>query len=91
MRICPNCKREVDDYDFTCPYCHKRMPPRNKPFTGHASYGNLDSYVSKVVVSNEDKNIIREKNHTSDASQDCDDVDCAQPYSFITRENGDRD
>ena len=92
MRICPSCHKEVDDYDFVCPYCHTRLPRKNTPILGHASSGDLDSYNQKMVVSEEDKNMIRDKNHmSSSASDDSDDMDCAQPYSYVTHENGDRD
>lgn len=90
MRICPSCLKEVDDYNFTCPYCHKRMPSRNLPIKGHASMGDLDAYNQKVLTSIEDKNMIRDKNHATSSSQDDDDMDCDQPYSYVTRENGDR-
>lgn len=89
MKICPYCHNEIEEYNFSCPYCHKRLPRRNLPITGHASLGDLDKYNLKVSISNEDKNMIRDKNHLSDNSDD--DFDCAQPYSYIKRENGDRD
>lgn len=88
MRICPNCQKEVPDHDWYCPYCHNRLPSLKKG-TGHASMGDLDSYNQKVLVSVEDKNMIRDKNHMS-SSNDDEDYDCAQPYDFVTRENGDR-
>ncbi len=90
MRICPNCKREVDEANFTCPYCHQRLPRLNKPIVGHASMGDLEKYNERVVISSEDKFMIRDKNHMSDSSDDSDDMDCAQPYSYVTHENGDR-
>jgi hypothetical protein len=91
MRICPNCHIEVDDYQFTCPKCHTRLPRLNKPIVGHASMGDLDSYNERVRISIEDVNMIRDKNHSSDSSSDEDDMDCAQPYNYVTHENGDRD
>lgn len=89
MRICPNCNQEVDDLNFVCPHCHQRMPSKQKPITGHASMGNLDEYNARMIVSQEDKSMIRDKNHMSD-SEDGMDFDCDQPYSFVKRENGDR-
>ena len=89
MRICPNCNEEVPEFDFVCPHCKTRLPRLNKPIIGHASCGDLDEYNARMIVSQEDKNMIRDKNHTSD-NGDGDDLDCAQPYHFITHENGDR-
>lgn len=53
--------------------------------------GDLDSYNERVRISIEDVNMIRDKNHSSDSSSDEDDMDCAQPYNYVTHENGDRD
>lgn len=88
MKTCPNCKKEVPDHDWYCPFCHTRMPSSNMKATGHASSGDLEKYNAQFVLSVEDKNMIRDKNHQS--SDGDDDIDCAQPYNFITRENGDR-
>lgn len=90
MKICPYCNKEIPEYNFSCPHCHKRLPRTNKPILGHATLGNLEEYTKNVTISIEDRNMIRDKNHMSDASDDSDDMDCAQPYSFITHENGDR-
>lgn len=90
MKVCQHCGKEVDEFNFSCPFCHSKLPRRNSPIKGHASLGDLDSYNQRVAISIEDKNMIRDKNHISDDDGD-DDFDCAQPYSFITRENGDRD
>lgn len=90
MRICPECNKEVPDHDWYCPYCHKKLPSLNRSITGHASFGNLEEYNAKVIISYEDKNMIRDKNHQSSSSQDDRDMDCEQPYSYVTRENGDR-
>ena len=89
MRHCPNCSHEVPDGDFTCPYCHQRLPRLNTPISGHASSGDLDSYNAQFIVSTEDKNMIRDKNHST--AGDGEDIDCAQPYSYVTHDNGDRD
>lgn len=88
MRICPNCKAEIDERNFTCPVCKTRLPILKKG-SGHSSMGNLDEYNAKCEISIEDKNMIRDKNHQS-SSVDDDDFDCAQPYNYITHENGDR-
>lgn len=90
MRICPNCQNECPDSVFTCPRCHKRLPRLNKPIIGHASQGDLDEYQERVEISNEDRYMIRDKNHMRDDNSSGDDMDCEQPYSFITHENGDR-
>lgn len=91
MRICPFCNQEIPEFTFTCPHCKKRLPRSDKPITGHASLGNLDEYNDKnIIISIEDRNMIRDKNHMSDSKDDSDDMDCAQPYNYITRENGDR-
>jgi hypothetical protein len=90
MRICPKCNKEYEDCIFTCPTCHIRLPRLNKPIVGHASVGDLDAYNEKIRISQEDISMIRDKNHASDSSDDSDDMDCAQPYNYVTHENGDR-
>jgi hypothetical protein len=87
MKICPNCHRECDEHNWYCPNCHQRLPSLNIKATGHASYGDLDAYNQRFKASVEDKEMIREKNHQTSGD---DDFDCAQPYSYIKRENGDR-
>lgn len=89
MRTCPSCNKEVPDNDWYCPYCHTKLPSIRKEGTGHASMGDLDKYNASFVVSVEDKNMIRDKNHSTSSDGD-DDFDCAQPYNFVTHENGDR-
>lgn len=88
MKICPNCKKECDEHNWYCPYCHAKLPSVETKATGHASFGDLDAYNQRFEISIEDKNMIRDKNHQSNTSDD--DFDCAQPYDFVTRENGDR-
>lgn len=88
MRICPYCHKEIPDLDFNCPYCHKRLPSE-KQGSGHASFGDLDSYNIRFQPSEEDKTMIRDKNHQS-TDGDSDDIEPDQPYSFVTHENGDR-
>lgn len=89
MKTCPNCHQECDEHNWYCPHCHNKLPSTNHIITGHASFGNLDAYNEKVMISIEDKNMIRDKNHQSNS--DDDDFECAQPYHYIQRENGDRD
>ena len=74
MRICPNCNEEVPEFDFVCPHCKTRLPRLNKPIIGHASCGDLDEYNARMIVSQEDKNMIRDKNHTSDNGDGDDDL-----------------
>ena len=88
MRVCPNCKKEVPEHDWYCPFCHKKLPSENKEIKGHASMGDMDKYIADFSLSVEDKNMIRDKNHQS--SDGDEDFDCAQPYNYVTRENGDR-
>lgn len=88
MKTCPNCKRDVPNHDWYCPYCHTKLPSSKKVITDHATCGDLEAYSAQFVLSTEDKNMIRDKNHQS--SDGDDDFDCAQPYNYVTRENGDR-
>lgn len=86
MKTCPHCLKEIEELNFTCPYCHQRVP-MNIQGKGYAKLGDYEAYKERALISIEDKAMIRDKNHAKDGD---DDLDCAQPYSYVTRENGDR-
>jgi len=69
MKTCPNCKREIPDEDWICPYCKSRVPVQGT-YTGHASSPNFEENQSHFIVSGEDKAMIRDKNHQTSSPSD---------------------
>ncbi len=90
MRTCPYCHKEIPDYDWNCPYCHKHVP-LDIVGTGHATRGDFSKLEKEQEISTEDQDIIRDDNHLSSSSEDSDDVEPDQPYSYVEHNNGDRD
>lgn len=89
MKVCPYCHHEFAEGNWTCPYCHKYVPT-NLVGTGHATEGDFSKLEKESKISMEDQDIIRDDNHIS-SSGDEDDVEPAQPYSYVEHNNGDRD
>ena len=90
MKVCPYCHHEYPEGNWNCPYCHKYVPT-NLVGTGHATQGDFSKLEEDKQVSIEDQDIIRDDNHISSSAEDSDDVETAQPYSFVEHNNGDRD
>ena len=96
QKTCPYCGEKYEEGNFTCPHCKKRLPSNaNQNITGHASLGDMDAYLKKAeqsqskqsILSEEDKDMLRDNNHATSGD---DDIDCAQPYSFVEHDHGDR-
>ena len=72
-------------------FLYLRYLPTNLVGTGHATQGDFSKLEEDKQVSIEDQDIIRDDNHISSSVEDSDDVEPAQPYSFVEHNNGDRD
>jgi hypothetical protein len=79
MKICPKCNAEVPELDWNCPHCGYHFPPEHKG-TGHATSGVFKDS-SEFEVSNEDVNMIRDKNHLTPTSDEFDGIEADAPYT----------
>lgn len=70
MKTCPNCKKEIPDEDWNCPYCHTHVGTSFHS-TGHSKLGVLqkDKDLKKDEISNEDKSMLKEEYDSADDDQ----------------------
>ena len=71
MKTCPNCKKEIPDEDWICPYCHKHVGSSFKS-TGQSTLGKFSDQKEKPSVSDEDRSMIREDLQIQDDGDDYD-------------------
>lgn len=81
MKHCPKCNLDVPDEDWSCPKCGYHFPC-TAVGTNHASTGDVNKSDPKVLVSTEDKAIIKDDNHSTDSTtEESTDYDAEQPYT----------
>lgn len=72
MKTCPNCKKEIPDQDWNCPYCHFHVGTTIKG-TGHSTLGTFkDENSNRSLISNEDKSMLKDGNSALDDGDDYD-------------------
>ena len=69
MKTCQNCKKEIPDEDWICPFCHQHVGSVIKG-TGHSTLGKFEDEKEKMTVSEEDDSMIREGSQITDDSDD---------------------